>query len=175
MSFGLGGPPVEPPWECQANGLTSLGSPSPCRGYNRQRLRSQVFAEFDTDSSGSIDANEVQALLVGLQLGGGGDLAVDKETIDHWFTVSVASEQQPAAVCVLFSHEGGFVEGCWAHPTPLTAGQDDNHFTGSHPLRQFGAASHFSLLPAPAPPSILPSIPLLPPGDGPRSRPAHHL
>jgi hypothetical protein len=49
-----------------------------------------VFDEFDSDASGAIDAAEVQALLLGLQLGGGGGsgaLAPDKETIDHWFSV----------------------------------------------------------------------------------------
>jgi hypothetical protein len=47
-----------------------------------------VFDEFDTDSSGSIDTAEVQALLLGLLLGGEGapsGLSADREAVDAWF------------------------------------------------------------------------------------------
>jgi hypothetical protein len=50
-----------------------------------------LFDEFDTDSSGTIDAGEVQALLLGLRLGGSDDaLAVDRATVDLWFQVDLS-------------------------------------------------------------------------------------
>ncbi|KIY94309.1 hypothetical protein MNEG_13654 [Monoraphidium neglectum] len=57
----------------------------PSGRVNRSTLR-VLFDEFDTDSSGTIDAGEVQALLLGLRLGGSDDaLAVDRATVDLWF------------------------------------------------------------------------------------------
>lgn len=51
-----------------------------------------MFDEFDTDNSGTIDAGEVQALLLGMQLSSGGTaLEVDKATIDLWFQVRTSN------------------------------------------------------------------------------------
>ncbi|GBF88403.1 hypothetical protein Rsub_01115 [Raphidocelis subcapitata] len=59
----------------------------PSGRVNTATLRN-VFEEFDTDRSGSIDAAEVQALLLGLQLGGENGppgLSADRETTAAFF------------------------------------------------------------------------------------------
>jgi hypothetical protein len=53
---------------------------------NKATLRT-IFDEFDSDGSGSIDAGEVAALMVGLRLSSSEGLAPDKATIDTWFAV----------------------------------------------------------------------------------------
>jgi len=66
--------------------LGSLVDPATGR-VNRNTLKN-IFDEFDTDSNGTIDAGEVQALMLGLQLSSSsadGPLAADRETIDTWF------------------------------------------------------------------------------------------
>lgn len=51
---------------------------------NRATLRA-LFDEADADRSGTIDADEARALLLGLNAGASGD--ADRESVDAWFSV----------------------------------------------------------------------------------------
>jgi hypothetical protein len=84
------------------------GSLVDATGQVNPTVMRSIFDEFDHDRSGSIEAGELQGLLMGLQLGsvsydgghggapGGAAAAaaatpgggVDKETVDYWMNVS---------------------------------------------------------------------------------------